>query len=155
MIIILDNDLKPITVAGPYKAWTVFAGYNIGIVGSNLTRGMEVCVRLFWVCVVLWVGSGLATGWSPVQAILPSVYRIKKLKQRRRGRIDPRFLDLDTSYRWMISFTPLPLYPRRKSTRYPLDRRLSEPKCKSGRHGEVKIFAPTGTQTSTPRSSSL
>jgi hypothetical protein len=40
---------------------------------------MDVCVRLFSVCVVLCVGSGLAMGWSPVQGVLPFVYRIKKL----------------------------------------------------------------------------
>jgi hypothetical protein len=37
------------------KAWTVFVRSNSGIVGSNPTRGMDVCVRLF----------------------LPTVYRIK------------------------------------------------------------------------------
>jgi hypothetical protein len=31
-------------------------------VGPNPTRGMDVCVCLFGVCVVLCVGSGLATG---------------------------------------------------------------------------------------------
>jgi hypothetical protein len=36
-------------------------------VGSNHTQGMDVCLRLCCVCVVLCVGSGLATGWSPVQ----------------------------------------------------------------------------------------
>jgi hypothetical protein len=30
--------------------------------GLNPTRGMDVCVRLFCVCVVLCVGSGLTTG---------------------------------------------------------------------------------------------
>jgi hypothetical protein len=34
------------------KAWT-------GIVGSNPTWGMDVCVRLFCVCVVLWPCDGL------------------------------------------------------------------------------------------------
>jgi hypothetical protein len=33
-----------------------------GIVGSNPTEGMDVCVCLICVCVVLRVGSGLATG---------------------------------------------------------------------------------------------
>jgi hypothetical protein len=37
--------LKPITVAAQSKAWTVFARWNAGIVGSNPTRGMDVCVR--------------------------------------------------------------------------------------------------------------
>jgi hypothetical protein len=31
-------------------------------VGSNRTGGMDVCLRLFSVCVILYVGSGLATG---------------------------------------------------------------------------------------------
>jgi hypothetical protein len=47
----------PITVAG-----TVFARSNAGIVDSNPTRGMDICVRLTSVCVVLCVGSGRATG---------------------------------------------------------------------------------------------
>jgi hypothetical protein len=42
------------------------------------SHGMEICPRLF--C----VGRRLATGWSPVQGVLPTVYRIKKLKKRRR-----------------------------------------------------------------------
>jgi hypothetical protein len=41
---------------------TVFAHSNARIVGSNPTQGMDVCLRLFCVCVVLCVGSGLATG---------------------------------------------------------------------------------------------
>jgi hypothetical protein len=54
---------------------TVCARSDAGIVGSNPTRGMDVCVRLFCVCVVLCVGSGLATGLSLVQGVLPSVYK--------------------------------------------------------------------------------
>jgi hypothetical protein len=37
---------------------------NLGIVGSNLTQGMDfwcVCMRLFCVCAVLCLGSGLVT----------------------------------------------------------------------------------------------
>jgi hypothetical protein len=71
----------PITVAPRSKAWTAFAHLNAGIVGSNPIQGIDVCVRLFCVCVVLCVGSGLATGWSPFQGVLPTVYRIKKLKK--------------------------------------------------------------------------
>jgi hypothetical protein len=59
----------------------VYEAVKAGIVGSNPTQGMDVCVRLFCVCVVLCIGSGLATGWSPVQGVLPTVYRIKKLKK--------------------------------------------------------------------------
>jgi hypothetical protein len=50
--------------------------------------------------------------------------------------IDPCFLDLGTSWRWVISFTPWPFYPQRKSPRYPLDRMLGRPQNQSGRHEE-------------------
>jgi hypothetical protein len=53
---------EPITVAELSKARTVFARSNAGIVGSNPTQFMDVCVRLFCVCVVPCVNSGLATG---------------------------------------------------------------------------------------------
>jgi hypothetical protein len=46
--------------------------------------------------------------------------------------MDPHFLDLGTSWRWVVSFTPLPLYPRGKSHRYPLDR-LGGPQSRSER----------------------
>jgi hypothetical protein len=55
-------DVRLITVAARSKARTVFDGSNTGIVSSNPTQGMDVCVRLFYICVVLGVGSGLATG---------------------------------------------------------------------------------------------
>jgi hypothetical protein len=70
------------------------------------------------------------------------------------GCIDSHFLDLGTSWRWVVNFTPRPLYPQGKSPQYPLDRRLGGPQNRSGRFGEVKILTPTGTRTPTPRSSS-
>jgi hypothetical protein len=70
------------------------------------------------------------------------------------GCIDTYFLDLGTSWRWAVSFTPRPLYPRRKSLRYQLDRRLGGPQRWSGRRGEDKILDPRGTRTPNPRSSS-
>jgi hypothetical protein len=39
------------------------------------------------------------------------------------------------SWRWMVSFTPRPLYPRGKSPRYPLYRRLGGFQSPSGRRG--------------------
>jgi hypothetical protein len=41
---------------------------------------LYVCVRLFCVCVVLRVGSGLVTGWFPVQRVLPKVCRLRNWK---------------------------------------------------------------------------
>jgi hypothetical protein len=53
------------------------------------------------------------------------------------------------SWRWMVSFTLLPLNTRRNIHRCPLDRSLGGPKSWSGRHEEVKILASTGTRTPT------
>jgi hypothetical protein len=75
----------PIAVAARSKAWTVFARSNAGIVGSSPTQGMDVSLCLFCVCVVLRVSSSLATGWSPIQGVLRTVYRIKKLQKRPRS----------------------------------------------------------------------
>jgi hypothetical protein len=44
-------------------------------------------------------------------------------------------------------------YPRGKSPRYPLAKRLSGPQSRSGRYGEVKILDSTGTRISTSRTS--
>jgi hypothetical protein len=44
---------ESITLAARSKACNVFARSNTGIVGSNLTQGMDVCLRLICVCVVL------------------------------------------------------------------------------------------------------
>jgi hypothetical protein len=57
-------------VAAWFNAWTLFARSNAGIVGSNPTQGMDVCLHLFCVYVVLYAGSGLATGWCPIQGDL-------------------------------------------------------------------------------------
>jgi hypothetical protein len=64
----------PVTAAERSKAWTVFARSDGVIVGSNSTRGMDVYMFVrFSVCIVLCIGRGLATGWSLVQGVLPSV----------------------------------------------------------------------------------
>jgi hypothetical protein len=60
-----------------------------------------------------------------------------------------------TSWRWMISFTSLPLYPRGNSPRYLLDRRLGGPQSRSGRRGEKKILDPTGTGVALPTTQPL
>jgi hypothetical protein len=63
--------VAPITVAWLSKAWNVFSRSSTGIEGSNPTYGMDVC--LYSVFVFFDVRSGLATGWSPVQGVLPTV----------------------------------------------------------------------------------
>jgi hypothetical protein len=63
------------------------------------------------------------------------------------GCIAPHILNLDNIWRWVVSFTTRP--------QYPLDRRPGGPRSRSGRYGEVKILAPTGTRTPTPEVQSL
>jgi hypothetical protein len=76
---------QPIAMAAPSKAWTVFTRSNTGVVGLNPTQGIDVCVRLFCVCVVSYAGSGLEMGSSPIQGVLPTVNRINNLKKRPRS----------------------------------------------------------------------
>jgi hypothetical protein len=47
----------------------------------------------------------------------------------------------------MVSFTPRPLYPRGKSSRYILDRRLGGLQNRSERLGEEEVLDFTGTRT--------
>jgi hypothetical protein len=52
------------------------------------------------------------------------------------------FFDLGTRWRWVVSFTPRPLYPQGKSPRYPLDRKLGGPQSRYGHGVEEKNFQP-------------
>jgi hypothetical protein len=58
------------------------------------------------------------------------------------GSIVSCVLDIRTIWRWVVSFTPGPLYPKGRSPWYPLDRRLSGPQSLSGRGGEEKFPRP-------------
>jgi hypothetical protein len=71
------------------------------------------------------------------------------------GSMDQGLIHLGTSWRWVVSFTPLPLYPSPgKEPPGPLDRRLGGPQSQSGWAGEVKILYSTGTRTLMSLSSS-
>jgi hypothetical protein len=54
--------------------------------------------------------------------------------------IGTRSLHLCTSWRWIFSFTPLPLYLRGKSLRYRLDRMMGGLQSQSGRYEEVELW---------------
>lgn len=55
-------------------------------------------------------------------------------------------LDIGARWRWVVSFKPRPLYPRRNKPRYSLDRRLGGTQSRSGRY-EEKNLAPAGKRT--------
>jgi hypothetical protein len=56
--------------------------------------------------------------------------------------IAPRILDLGTRRRWVVGFTPRPLYPKEKSPWFPLDSRLGGPQSRSRHGGEEKNSQP-------------
>jgi hypothetical protein len=56
--------------------------------------------------------------------------------------IAPRFLDLGTRWRWLVSFTTRPLCLQGKRFWYPLDRRLGGPQSRSGHGGKEKNSQP-------------
>jgi hypothetical protein len=58
------------------------------------------------------------------------------------GGIAPRILNQGTRWRWVVSFTPRPLYPQGKNPWYPLDRRVGGPQSRSERGGEDKNSKP-------------
>jgi hypothetical protein len=74
-----SNEMQ-ISVTELSREWTVFSWLNTVVVDSNPTWDKDVCMRVFGVC----VPSGLATGCSSVQGVLPTVHRIKKMKKRPR-----------------------------------------------------------------------
>jgi hypothetical protein len=55
-------------------------------------------------------------------------------------------LDLGISWRWVVSFTPRPLYPLGKSPCYTIDRRLGEPQSRFVRCDEEKILTLPGLE---------
>jgi hypothetical protein len=79
--------MLPITVAARFNAWTVLSPPNAGIVGSNSNQGMDGCI-----CVVLCVGSGLATGWSLVKEsyrLCKKDYEIEDEARAQRRAVEP------------------------------------------------------------------
>jgi hypothetical protein len=60
-------------------------------------------------------------------------------------------INLGTTWKWIISFTPRPVYPREKSEWYPLKRKLRGLRNQSGHFAERKSVACTGNQSTIPR----
>jgi hypothetical protein len=75
--------------------------------------------------------------------VVPVFRESSKRPWRRMGEWKYSFpiLGLGTRWKWVISFTPLPLYPRGNNPQYPLDRRLGGPRNRE------KSFAPAGNRT--------
>jgi hypothetical protein len=59
------------------KAWNIFARSNTGVVDSNPTQGMDVCLRLFCVYVVLCKVAALRRTYHPFK----ESYRLSMIKK--------------------------------------------------------------------------
>jgi hypothetical protein len=57
-------------------------------------------------------------------------------RRMREWRYSSTILYLGTRWRWVVIFTPLPLYSRGNNPRWPLDRTLGWPQSRSWRYGE-------------------
>jgi hypothetical protein len=64
------------------------------------------------------------------------------------------YIDLGSSWRWVVGFTPLLPYSKWNSSRNPFDTRLGGSQGRSGGNGETKILDSTGTRNPTIESSS-
>jgi hypothetical protein len=75
---------------------------------------------------------------------VPLLNYLSTMPWRRMGewKYSATILDLSTGWRWVVSFTYRPLYPRGKNPRCPLDRRLGGPQSRSGLWGEEKNLLP-------------
>jgi hypothetical protein len=77
------------------RAWTVFGRSNTGVVGSDLTWGVDVCLHLFCVCAVLYVGRHLETSWPPSKGyyrpciVLENWKKQKKTHRAQKWVVDP------------------------------------------------------------------
>jgi hypothetical protein len=110
---------------------------------------ISVCV---FVCVLHCVGSGLVTGWSPVQGFLPTVCKINKThiyseweKARKRNPSTMKTYGRAEVELHVFLISALnggewsPSHPGRYNPRYPLVSGLGEPHIRSGSGEEKKI----------------
>jgi hypothetical protein len=74
----------------------------------------------------------------PVLSFLTEHHVMKAYWESRSTSITPHILDLDISWRWVVSFTALKVYPQGKGPWYPLSRSLLGPQSRSGNGGKGK-----------------
>jgi hypothetical protein len=56
-------------------------------------------------------------------------------------------LDLGSRWRWVVSFTPRPIYLRGNSFQYSLNRRILGPRSAMDAVEKIKSLAPVGNRT--------
>jgi hypothetical protein len=97
-----------ITVAAQSKTWTVYARSNIGVIGSNPTRGLVVCAFILCLCCPAYrYCSCPAMGRSPVQGVVPTVYRLRNWKSGQGPTKGCRAIDRKTFLRYIRLQNPV------------------------------------------------
>jgi len=101
---------------------------------------------VIWLLTMLYQIHRLSSVWSMIKVKLSLCFLLAEHQAmkayRGNGGIAPRLLDLGTKWRWLISFTPRPLYHQGKIPYYPLGRSLDGPQSRSERGGEEKNSQP-------------
>jgi hypothetical protein len=69
------------------KARNDFARSNTGIVGSNLIRRMDICMRFFCLCYPVYIAALRRA--DPVQGVLPTVYKIRNSEWKKATKPKP------------------------------------------------------------------
>jgi hypothetical protein len=68
-----NRPFTPVTVAARSKAWNVFTRLITGVVSSNPTRGMDVCMRLFCLCCPVQVAALRRADHSSKESYQPPI----------------------------------------------------------------------------------
>jgi hypothetical protein len=127
----------------------VFQTAQFKMCGARYTRG-ECNSKVAELCPCRWIHSPFGWIYEKVNGKIPVLNYLSTMPWRHMG--EWRYsctilLDLGTRWRWVISFTPQPLYPWGKRSWYPLDRRLGGPESLSGCCREEKNLFLVGIWT--------
>jgi hypothetical protein len=105
----------PITVAARTEAWNVFDLSDTRILWVRIPLEAWMSICLYSVHMLSCEGSGLETGWSHVQGVLPSVHKINKFRssselEQARGPNPSNHNKKEVVFEYGRSFTDVSLY---------------------------------------------
>jgi len=105
--------------------------------------------RLYWSIIYIYIHNmarpRVADGGDSLQimkdsrvcvCLFPCLTKYHAMKTYYRNKSTVLRINLDTRWRWVITFMPRPPYSRSKDPQYHMDRRMGEPDSRSGRSGK-------------------
>jgi hypothetical protein len=127
-------------------AWTILLQTEHGYLTSFGLHGVTSQKTVIFVFVWSWLL------WKQIKNCFTSglviflyrrlIYQATPWRHMREWRDSSTIFDLGTRWRWVVNFTPRPLYHREKRSLCPSDRRLDGSLSRSGRRGKEKNFLP-------------